>query len=45
MPKATTNKSVVGYIALFAPAIFQAGNYIYNRKQESKLMMEDKREE
>ena len=30
------NKSIIGYIAFFGPAVFQAGNYIYNRNQEQK---------
>jgi uncharacterized membrane protein len=30
------DKQVEGFIALFAPALFQAGNYIYNKYEERK---------
>ncbi len=30
------NKQVIGFIAFFAPAVFQAGNYIYNKYAEHK---------
>jgi len=30
------NKPIEGYIALFAPGLFQAGNYIYNKYVEKK---------
>ena len=38
------DKQVEGFIALFAPAIFQAGNYIYNKYEEHKHAEDDKEE-
>ncbi len=31
------DKSVVGFFLIFGPSIFQAGNYIYNRKKENEV--------
>lgn len=39
------DKAVEGFIAIFAPAIFQAGNYIYNRYIERKRAQKDQSQE
>ena len=36
-------KDVAGYASIFGPAFFQAGNYIYNRKQEKEAIKKDEK--
>ena len=33
----STGKEVGGYVAVFAPVLFHAGNYLYNRHREEKM--------
>ncbi len=36
------DKDVAGYLSIFGPTFFQAGNYIYNRNEEKKVTKEEK---
>jgi uncharacterized membrane protein len=38
------SKDVIGYITLFAPVLFQAGNYVYWRYEENKKEKTDSKE-
>lgn len=37
------DKNTVGFFAFFAPAVFQAGNYIYNKYREKKIREKPKK--
>lgn len=38
------DKSVVGFLTIFTPAVFQGGNYIYNKRQENKIKKKEESE-